>query len=117
MFNFKRDLITRTLAGGLVRGCSKKYNYAAKLFNSKLSKELDSLHNSSKSRIVYIDVYNPILDIIQNYQNYGFKVMDRDYCGTGKLEVAVLCNPLDATCSNASECVYRKIYLDKFHSK
>ncbi|CAJ1972567.1 unnamed protein product, partial [Sphenostylis stenocarpa] len=61
----------RTLAGGLERGCSEKYNYAAKLFNSKLSKELDSLgHSSPKSRIVYIDVYNPLLDIIQNYQNY-----------------------------------------------
>ncbi|KAK7376693.1 hypothetical protein VNO80_02107 [Phaseolus coccineus] len=100
----------RTLAGGLVRGCSEKYNYAAKLFNSKLSKELDSLHNSTKSRIVYIDVYNPLLDIIQNYQNYGFKVMDRGCCGTGKLEVAVLCNPLDSTCSNASEYVFWDSY-------
>jgi len=29
-----------TLAGGLVRGCTEKYNYAAKLFNSKLSKNM-----------------------------------------------------------------------------
>jgi len=61
----------RTLAGGLERKCSEKYNYAAKLFNSKLSKEVDSLQKSPNSRIVYIDVYNPLLDIIQNYKNYG----------------------------------------------
>ncbi|KAH1214693.1 GDSL esterase/lipase EXL3 [Glycine max] len=101
----------RTLAGGLTRKCSEKYNYAARLFNSKLSKELDSLgHNLSDTRIVYIDVYTPLLDIIENYQKYGYKVMDRGCCGTGKLEVAVLCNPLDATCSNASEYVFWDSY-------
>ncbi|TKY57612.1 GDSL esterase/lipase EXL3 [Spatholobus suberectus] len=101
----------RTLAGGLRRQCSEKYNDAAKLFNSKLSKELDSLgHNSPNSRIVYIDVYNPLLDIIENYQKYGYKVVDTGCCGTGKLEVAVLCNPLDATCSNASEYVFWDSY-------
>lgn len=36
--------------------------------------------------------------------------MDRGCCGTGKLEVAVLCNPLDATCSNASEYVFWDSY-------
>lgn len=101
----------RTLAGGLTRKCSEKYNYAAKLFNSKLSKELDSLgHKSPNSRIVYVDVYNPLLDIIENYPKYGYKVVDRGCCGTGKLEVAVLCNPLDTTCSNVSEYVFWDSY-------
>ena len=62
----------RTLAGGIIRECAEKYNDAAKLFNSKLSKELDSLdRNLPNSNIVYIDVYNPLLDIIVNYQKYG----------------------------------------------
>lgn len=62
----------RTLAGGIVRECAEKYNDAAKLFNLKLSKELDSLgHNSPNSKIVYIDAYTPLLDIILNYQKYG----------------------------------------------
>ncbi|MED6180793.1 GDSL esterase/lipase exl3 [Stylosanthes scabra] len=101
----------RTLAGGIVRKCSEKYNEAAKLFNSKLEKDLDSLNrNSPHARIVYIDVYNPLLDIILNYQNYGYKVVDRGCCGTGKLEVAVLCNPLDSTCPNPSEYVFWDSY-------
>ncbi|CAI8606619.1 unnamed protein product [Vicia faba] len=101
----------RTLAGGIVRECAEKYNDAAKLFNIKLSNELDSLsHNSPNSKIVYIDAYTPLLDIILNYQKYGFKVVDRGCCGTGKLEVAVLCNPFDTTCSDASEYVFWDSY-------
>lgn len=101
----------RTLAGGIQRDCAEEYNYAAKLFNSKLSRELDSLnHNLPNSRIVYIDIYNPLLDIIVNHQRYGFKVMDKGCCGTGKIEVSVLCNPLDATCPNPSEFVFWDSY-------
>ncbi|KAG5047990.1 hypothetical protein AAZX31_04G022100 [Glycine max] len=101
----------RTLAGGFQRECAEEYNYAAKLFNSKLSRELDALkHNLPNSRIVYIDVYNPLMDIIVNYQRHGYKVVDRGCCGTGKLEVAVLCNPLGATCPDASQYVFWDSY-------
>ncbi|BAT77672.1 hypothetical protein LR48_Vigan09g033500 [Vigna angularis] len=100
----------RTLAGGLERECAGDYNYAAKLFNSKLSSKLDSLSELPDSRIVYIDVYNPLMDIIVNYQSYGYEVMDRGCCGTGKLEVSVLCNRLDATCSDASKYVFWDSY-------
>jgi len=67
------------------------------------------------------------------YNIAGYEVMDTGCCGTGKLEVAVLCNPLDKTCSDASkyvfwdsyhptEKVYRQLvdeilqnYLDRFY--
>ncbi|OIV97583.1 hypothetical protein TanjilG_12340 [Lupinus angustifolius] len=46
----------RTLAGGILRECPEGHNEAAKLFNSKLSKNLNSLNqNSPNSRIIYID--------------------------------------------------------------
>jgi phospholipase/lecithinase/hemolysin len=62
----------RTLAGGAERECAENFNEAAKLFNSKLSKKLDSLASSlPNSRLVYIDVYNLLLDIIQKPQKYG----------------------------------------------
>ncbi|KAL2346230.1 hypothetical protein Fmac_000230 [Flemingia macrophylla] len=101
----------RTLAGGIERDCAENYNYAAKLFNSKLSREMNSLnHKLPNSRIVYIDVYNPLLDIIVNYRRYGYKVADRGCCGTGKLEVSVLCNHLDTTCRDATEYVFWDSY-------
>jgi len=62
----------RTLARGFGRKCVEKINNATMLYNDKLSKEIDSLkQNLSNSRIVYLDVYNPILDVIVNEQKYG----------------------------------------------
>ncbi|KAG5033794.1 hypothetical protein GLYMA_04G023000v4 [Glycine max] len=104
----------RTLFGGIVRKCAEKYNDAAKLFNNKLANELASLNrNVPNSRMVYVnlDVCNPLLDIIVNYQNYGFKVGDRGCCGTGKIEAAVLCNPLHPTCPDVGDYVF----WDSFH--
>lgn len=64
----------RTLAGGIQRQCAEKYNDAAKLFNSKLSASIDSLKSKLvNSRIVYVDVYTPLLDLILHPANYGKK--------------------------------------------
>ncbi|TKY57613.1 GDSL esterase/lipase EXL2 [Spatholobus suberectus] len=102
----------RTVAGGTERKIVVKYNEAAQLFNSKLAKELDSLnHNLPNSRMVYIDVYNPLLDIILNYQKYGYKVGDRGCCGTGTIEVVLLCNRFTPLCPNDLEYVF----WDSFH--
>ncbi|KAB1199982.1 GDSL esterase/lipase EXL3 [Morella rubra] len=101
----------RTVAGGVLRVCSEKYNQAATLFNAKLSSNIDSLtRRLSNSRIVYVDVYNPLLDLIQNPQNYGFGVVDKGCCGTGAIEVSILCNPASPTCTNASEYVFWDSY-------
>jgi phospholipase/lecithinase/hemolysin len=62
----------RTIAGGIQRECVEKYNEAAKLFNAKLSSKIDSLNtNLPDSKMVYLDVYNPLLDLIQNPAKYG----------------------------------------------
>ncbi|KAG6648416.1 GDSL esterase/lipase EXL1-like isoform X2 [Carya illinoinensis] len=101
----------RTLAGGILRQCSERHNQAAKLFNTKLSSTLDSLNSSlDNSRIVYIDAYNSLLDLIENPQKYGFEFVDKGCCGTGDIEVAVLCNQASATCTNASNYVFWDSY-------
>jgi phospholipase/lecithinase/hemolysin len=62
----------RTLGGGLFRKINEEYNEAAKLFNSKLSKQMDYLQSTlPNSRVVYIDIYSPLLDIILKPQKYG----------------------------------------------
>ncbi|XP_061366012.1 GDSL esterase/lipase EXL3-like [Gastrolobium bilobum] len=102
----------RTVAGGIARECVKEYNEAVELFNSKLSMEADSLNqNLPNSRIVYMDIYYPLLDIIANNQKYGYEVGDRGCCGTGKLEVSFLCNYLESTCPNVMDYVF----WDSFH--
>ncbi|KAI3464805.1 hypothetical protein Pfo_021468 [Paulownia fortunei] len=103
----------RTLAGGSLRVCAENYNQAAQLVNAKLSPELDSLNQSRlpQSRVVYIDIYNPLLDLIQHPQNYGFQVNDRGCCGTGNIEVTMLCNKYTATCADDS----KYIFWDSYH--
>ena len=62
----------RTLAGGLNRMCEDSRNQAAQVYNTRLSSKLDTFGNTlPQSKIVYIDIYSPLLNLIQNPQNYG----------------------------------------------
>lgn len=62
----------RTLEGGLERQCSELENQAALLFNSKLSSQMDALNSQLPGcRLVYLDIYSTLLDIIKNPSKYG----------------------------------------------
>ncbi|KDO37876.1 hypothetical protein CISIN_1g048377mg, partial [Citrus sinensis] len=96
--------VQRTLNGGIARGCSDFANQAAQIYNSKLQSVVDSLSKEfPDSRFVYFDIYNPLNSLIQNPPQYGFEVADKGCCGTGNLEVSILCNRLEdaATCPDA----------------
>jgi len=42
------------------------------LFNTKLSSQIDALNKKfSEARHVYLDIYNPLLNMIQNPAAYG----------------------------------------------
>lgn len=63
---------SRTLSGGKNRTCARHYNQAAKIFNKKLSSELDSLRSKNPPvNAVLADIYSPLIDIIENPQSYG----------------------------------------------
>ncbi|ONI32334.1 hypothetical protein PRUPE_1G361900 [Prunus persica] len=103
----------RTVAGGVLRECDEKQNQASQLFNSKLSAEVDDLNkNLPNSRVVYIDIYNPLLDLINNPSKYGFEVVNKGCCGTGIIEVTKLCNQIQpaGTCSDDSKYVFWDSY-------
>ncbi|ESR38638.1 GDSL esterase/lipase EXL3 [Citrus sinensis] len=106
--------VQRTLNGGIARGCSDFANQAAQIYNSKLQSVVDSLSKEfPDSRFVYFDIYNPLNSLIQNPPQYGFEVADKGCCGTGNLEVSILCNRLEdaATCPDAS----KYIFWDSYH--
>ncbi|KAL2907190.1 GDSL esterase/lipase EXL3, partial [Bienertia sinuspersici] len=105
--------IQRTLRGGLLRTCAEKVNQASILFNDKLFSELSSLNKTlSGSRIVYLEIYNLLLNLINNPSQSGFEVTKNGCCGTGNLEVGFLCNKLSpTTCKNASQY----LFWDSFH--
>ncbi|CAI0435565.1 unnamed protein product [Linum tenue] len=102
------DILVKT-ATKFERKCSDKYNQASQFFNSKLSAGLNSLKGNldASARVVYIDVYNPLLDVINNYQSYGFEVANKGCCGTGTIEASVSCNKYSPfTCPDASKYVF-----------
>ncbi|GAB4847562.1 hypothetical protein Ancab_026623 [Ancistrocladus abbreviatus] len=102
----------RTEFGGLLRHCVEEYNAAAVLFNSKLLSLIHFLNSKfPDARFVYLDLYHPLLHLINNPHQSGFMVANKGCCGTGELEVVVLCNHLDRTCNNDSSY----IFWDTFH--
>ncbi|XP_010428640.1 PREDICTED: GDSL esterase/lipase EXL3-like [Camelina sativa] len=103
----------RTLGGGILRDCADTYNQAAKLFNSKLSPKLDMLHKTLPGiKPMYVNIYDPLLDIIQNPAKYGFKVANKGCCGTGVIEVSVLCNKIT---SSVCPDVSNHVFWDSYH--
>lgn len=62
----------RTVAGGPTRSCVGRFNDATKLYNAKLSANLDSLsRNLRENTLIYIDIYDSLLEIILDPQQYG----------------------------------------------
>ncbi|KAJ0097967.1 hypothetical protein Patl1_29137 [Pistacia atlantica] len=106
--------VQRTLNGGIQRGCSEQANQAALLYNSKLSSLVDSLNQRyPDARFVYFDVYNPLLSIIQNPAQYGFEVATKGCCGTGDLEVSILCTRLSDPLTCKDDTKY--VFWDSYH--
>ncbi|KAI4327766.1 hypothetical protein L6164_020190 [Bauhinia variegata] len=103
----------RTVAGGVGRACVDSSNQAASLFNSKLSSQMSALNKKfPDARLVYLDSYNPLLDMIHNPALYGFEETEKGCCGTGNIEVGILCNPYSLNmCPNASNY----IFWDSYH--
>ncbi|GAB2282863.1 hypothetical protein Dimus_017398 [Dionaea muscipula] len=104
----------RTLAGGPQRSCVDEYNRAATLFNSKLNAEVESLNTKLHGvTILVFDVYQPLLDLINNPSQTGFQVVNKGCCGTGNIEVLFLCTKFDdpLTCKDDS----KYIFWDSFH--
>ncbi|RDX77053.1 GDSL esterase/lipase EXL3, partial [Mucuna pruriens] len=102
----------RTLRGGIHRACSDSENQAAMLFNTKLLSQMDALKKQfPDARFVFLDIYNPLLNMIQNPAKYGFEVANKGCCGTGDIEAGILCNLFSPVCSNTSNY----IFWDSFH--
>lgn len=78
----------RTIGGGVGRDCDEKQNQAAELFNSKLSAEMNHLrHTLPNSKFTYMDVYNPLQDIIKNPNKYGKYLATIAICRTNVIYI------------------------------
>ncbi|XP_052208485.1 GDSL esterase/lipase At2g30310-like [Diospyros lotus] len=88
----------------LQRTCLHHQNLDSKLYNQKLAEDLIPRWTRSLpgSLIIYADVYNPLSDMINHPQKYGFRETGRGCCGTGLAEVGPFCSPLSLVCHNTS---------------
>lgn len=104
----------RTIAGGHERECVSLYNQASVLYNAALEKEIKLLNGSAElpgSVLKYIDLYNPLLDMVQRPAAYGFEVSNRGCCGTGLFEVTLTCNRYTAdACRDPSKFLFWDTY-------
>ncbi|CAH2038710.1 unnamed protein product [Thlaspi arvense] len=90
-----------------LRTCIERENKDALLYIQKLQKLLPAIEASlPRSKIVYSNVYDPMMDMIKNPTKYGFKETKRGCCGTGLLETSDLCNSRSKLCSNHSEYMF-----------
>ncbi|CAN1163287.1 GDSL esterase/lipase At3g14820 [Linum perenne] len=94
--------------GGLQRSCMESCNELVRLYNAKLSSEIDLLNiNMYGASITFIDVFTPLLDIIYNPSRHGFVNVGEGCCGTGLIETIILCNKLNPfTCNNTLDFVF-----------
>ncbi|RLM56277.1 GDSL esterase/lipase EXL3-like [Panicum miliaceum] len=102
-----------TLGGSPSRQCEPLRNQASRLFNSRISQEIEILNaerSASGSKIAYFDIYYNLLDLIQNPALYGFKDVKEGCCGSTVLNAAVFI-AYHSACPN----VIDYIFWDGFH--
>ncbi|CAA7037964.1 unnamed protein product [Microthlaspi erraticum] len=92
---------------GHTRACVEQENKDSVLYNQKLEKHMRQIEASLQgSKFLYANVYDPLMDMIQNPIKYGFKETKKGCCGTGLLEAAFLCNDFTKTCPHHSDHVF-----------
>ncbi|CAH2046251.1 unnamed protein product [Thlaspi arvense] len=91
------------------RRCIDRFSTVATNYNFYLQKELDLMQMSLAhlgSKIFYLDVYNPLYEIIHDHRKFGFEEVSSGCCGSGYLEASILCNPKSYVCPNTSAYVF-----------
>ncbi|KAJ4830884.1 hypothetical protein Tsubulata_035792 [Turnera subulata] len=87
--------------------CISEENTDSQSYNEKLKGLITNLQKSLPgSRIVYANIYDPLMGMINHPQNYGFTEIHRGCCGTGLVELATLCHSATPTCGRASQFLF-----------
>ncbi|KAI3450277.1 hypothetical protein Pfo_006942 [Paulownia fortunei] len=99
--------IQMTAKSSIPRTCSHKENADAQSYNDKLEKLLPQIGAElPESKILYVDAFNPLMDMINHPQKYEFVETRRGCCGTGLVEAGPLCTRLTPVCANPSQYLF-----------
>jgi phospholipase/lecithinase/hemolysin len=101
---------TNMLNGG---GCIEEYNRVAREYNVKVEAMVRGLRAEFPTlKLVYVPVYDAMLDFITNPGKFGLENVEEGCCATGRFEMGFMCNekaPL--TCDDADKF----LFWDAFH--
>ncbi|KAK7360223.1 hypothetical protein VNO77_02205 [Canavalia gladiata] len=101
----------RTIRGGRKRNCAESVNQAAMVYNSKLSSSIMALNKSFPNpRLVYLESYGELNELIQHHNHFGFEVGDSACCGILNLEFGPFCALSLKFCKDASKYVFWDSY-------
>ena len=103
----------RTMSGGPERGCSRGHNEVAAAYNAGMVAELAALRAKHPGTLlVFMDIYGFLYDMMMHPRRYGFAQATKGCCGTGLLEVSVLCNgATSAVCDPVGDY----LFWDSYH--
>ncbi|EFH56116.1 GDSL-motif lipase/hydrolase family protein [Arabidopsis lyrata subsp. lyrata] len=94
------------------RICTENQNDDSRVYNKKLQKLIFRLSQRLRgSKVLYLDIYSPLIDMIKHPRKYGLEETLRGCCGTGLLEAGPLCQPLSRTCDDVS----KYLFFDSVH--
>ncbi|KAL5722222.1 hypothetical protein ACHQM5_005768 [Ranunculus cassubicifolius] len=89
------------------RLCVEQQNLDAQAYNEKLQAVIYRLQGLPGSRIAYIDLFTPLIDMVHRPLKYGFnKDSTKGCCGTGIIEIGDQCTSKVPTCRDASKYVF-----------
>ncbi|CAL5389361.1 unnamed protein product [Camellia sinensis] len=102
-----------TMFGSGSNQCVARLNQDAISFNKQLNSTSQGLQNRLPGlKLVVLDIYQPLLNLVMKPTDSGFFESRRACCGTGTIETSMLCNARSVgTCSNAKQYVF----WDGFH--
>ncbi|KAG8380867.1 hypothetical protein BUALT_Bualt06G0061100 [Buddleja alternifolia] len=89
------------------RQCINQQNLDSQSYNAKLEALTSRLQATLPgSRVVYVDIYTPLMDMVTRPEAYGFERTLEGCCGIGVLEMGPLCTAFAPTCPNPSKSLF-----------
>ncbi|XP_023753011.1 GDSL esterase/lipase At5g45960 [Lactuca sativa] len=92
------------------RKCIERFNSISIDYNKLLENNLKGLQRWN-TRIIYADIYKPVMDMVTRNRQIDFEEVHRGCCGSGLIEADFMCNQNSPVCTNVSKYVF----WDSFH--
>ncbi|KAI3792631.1 hypothetical protein L2E82_06518 [Cichorium intybus] len=89
----------------IINNMIMEFNFVMRFTIAELRKEL------TDANIIFCDAYQGSMDIIKNFDHYGFSVTTEACCGLGRYNGWMMCMFPEMACENASD----HIWWDQFH--